>query len=69
MAKKKQKYYAIADGESIGIFSSWNKCKDFVLGYSGAKYKSFTNFDDAQNYLYRETGCVVEEYEADEIFR
>lgn len=47
----KSKYYAIRVGKRTGIFKSWDKCKSYVHGYSGAEYKSFSNEQDALAYL------------------
>lgn len=41
MAKKKQKYYVIWEGNQSGIFSDWKTCQKHIKGYPGAKYKSF----------------------------
>lgn len=49
MAKKK--IYAVKKGKQIGLFYNWNECKDAIEGYSGAKYKSFSNEEDAKKYL------------------
>lgn len=46
-----KKYYAIKKAKKTGIFTSWDICKQYVDGYSGAEYKSFTNRADAENYL------------------
>lgn len=35
------KYYAVIYGIQPGIYSSWEKCKKQVNGYSGAAYKGF----------------------------
>ncbi len=48
MAKK---FYAVRKGKVIGIFESWNECKDSVSGFSGAEYKSFTSFEEADDYM------------------
>lgn len=48
MAKK---YYAVREGKEVGIFTTWNECKEYVSGYSGAEYKSFKNKKDAMEYL------------------
>ncbi|MBS1477335.1 MAG: hypothetical protein HP024_05285, partial [Acholeplasmatales bacterium] len=45
------KYYAIKEGLKTGIFSSWDECKEYVSGYKGALYKSFSSLEDAKNYL------------------
>ncbi|MGI1691688.1 viroplasmin family protein [Thermoanaerobacter uzonensis] len=49
MAQKK--YYAVRKGRKIGIFETWEECKNSIEGYSGAEYKSFSNKEDAELYL------------------
>ncbi len=39
MAKKK--IYAVRKGKLVGIFRSWDECRDSVNGYPGAEYKGF----------------------------
>ena len=48
MAKKKVKYYVVWEGKQTGIFTSWNECKKYVQGYTGAKYKSFGSRQEAE---------------------
>ncbi len=45
------KYYAVRQGHKVGIFKTWEECKQSVDGYSGAEYKSFTSLVSAQEYL------------------
>lgn len=45
------KFYAVKEGRNTGIFESWGDCRKQVDGYSGAKYKSFKNKEDALEYL------------------
>lgn len=45
------KVYAVKVGRTTGIFYDWNECKKSINGYPNAKYKSFTNEEDAKNYL------------------
>jgi len=45
------KIYAVKCGRKMGKFSSWAECEAQVKGFSGAKYKSFTNEMDADAYL------------------
>lgn len=47
MAKKK-KYYVVWEGNEIGIFDSWEKCKESIKNYKGAKYKSFKKLETAK---------------------
>lgn len=45
------KYYAVKKGRKTGLFLTWDECKEHVQGYKGAVYKSFSNEEDALNFL------------------
>lgn len=48
------KYYAVKkgkDGTNPAVYTSWDECKKHVQGVSGAIYKSFTNKEDAYEYI------------------
>ncbi len=47
----KKKYYAVKNGKKVGIFETWDDCKEQVNGYSGAEYKSFATLEEAQAFL------------------
>ena len=47
----KPRFYAVRRGREKGIFSSWEECKNQVVGFAGAEYKSFSSINDAQDYL------------------
>lgn len=49
--KLKMKYYAVLSGYHPGIYKTWPECEKEVKGYSGAKYKSFVNLKDAEDYI------------------
>ena len=49
MAKKK--YYAVKIGKKTGIFETWEECSNQIQGVSGAQYKSFGTFKEAEKYL------------------
>lgn len=44
-------FYAVAKGNNIGIFNSWTECQQSINGYSGAKFKKFTNKQEAEQYI------------------
>ncbi len=44
----KQKYYVVWSGKKTGIFTSWDECKQQVHGYQGARYKSYTSKEAAE---------------------
>ena len=46
MAKKF--YYAVQNGRNEGGYNSWDDCKSQTAGYSGAVYKKFSSFSEAQ---------------------
>lgn len=45
------KFYAIRKGKKTGIYTTWDECKQYVTGYSGAEYMRFTTKKEADNYL------------------
>ncbi len=60
------KYYAVAVGRKPGIYTTWVEASAQVNGFSGAKYKSFTTYKEAEQYLLsfsneekKEEGTVV----------
>jgi hypothetical protein len=48
---KAQRFYAVACGRSVGIFSSWAVTERSVKGYSGAKHKRFRTLARAKAWL------------------
>lgn len=49
--EKTKKIYAVRQGRKVGLFYSWSECEQQIKGYSGAQYKSFTDINEAKNYL------------------
>lgn len=45
------KYYAVKAGRKEGIYSTWDECKAQVDGFSGAVYKSFSTYEEAENFI------------------
>lgn len=50
------KYYSVHKGIKPGIYNNWNDCKNQIYKFPGAKYKSFTNHNDAKYFL--ENGTI-----------
>jgi ribonuclease HI len=44
-------FYAVANGNSIGIFSNWDECGQSVKGFKNAIYKKFMNQADAEEFI------------------
>lgn len=51
MAKSKKKFYAVRIGRNIGVFNTWDECKEQVNGFYGAKYKSFSTLAEAEAFV------------------
>lgn len=43
--------YAIRRGSRTGLFSSWNECAKYVIGFPNAEYKKCKTFEEANEYL------------------
>jgi ribonuclease HI len=54
-----KKYYAVQAGRVPGIYMTWNDCQKQVVGYKGAKFKSFPTQEAAQTYLNGEEATVT----------
>ncbi|MEZ4908422.1 MAG: ribonuclease H family protein [Saprospiraceae bacterium] len=48
MSKNKEKYYVVWAGNKPGIYHNWNSCKEQIMNFPGAKYKSFPNLIQAE---------------------
>lgn len=48
---KSKKFYAVKVGRKTGIFDNWKDCEKQILGFSGAIYKSFENYDMCKDFL------------------
>ncbi len=44
-------FYAVANGENIGIFLNWNDCNNSVKGFKNALYKKFDTREEADNFI------------------
>ena len=46
-----KKVYAVRNGRKTGIFTSWAECKAQVEGFPGARFKGFTDPNEATKWL------------------
>ena len=53
MARKKQKYYVVWQGNQPGIYESWEECQKQVIGVAQAQYKSFEDKAEAERAFQR----------------
>lgn len=49
------KYYAVVNGKTPGIYTSWPETQSMISGFSGAIYKGFKTREDAVNYINKST--------------
>ena len=61
----KTKYYAVRNGRKKGIYTSWTECQEQVSGFTGSKFKSFFDREDALLFVYGESSDVVSLTEKD----
>lgn len=59
-----KKYYAVRVGRVPGIYETWEECKEQVMGYSGAEFKSFQAYNDAVLFIKNEEKKVEYNSEA-----
>lgn len=43
--------YAVANGRTIGIFSTWKECQTSVLGFPNARFKKFETKAEAEQFI------------------
>jgi len=46
-----KKFYAVAKGRQIGIFTKWDEVQPLVNNFCGAKYKGFETKEQAQEFI------------------
>lgn len=46
-----KKYYVVRCGRRPGIYLNWPDCKKEVMGFPGARYKSFYSLPEAESFL------------------
>ena len=45
----KNNFYVVWSGRQIGVFASWDECRQQVEGFQGAKYKGFPTRETAES--------------------
>lgn len=44
-------YYAVKTGNAPGVYETWGECEAQVKGFSGAKYKKFSTYEEALDFI------------------
>lgn len=57
-----KKFYAVKNGRNIGIFNTWEECKNQVDGFKGSIYKSFLNTQDAEEFIGQKSNYEQKKY-------
>lgn len=45
------RYYAVRKGREVGVYTDWDTCKALTSGFSGAEYKAFSSYEEAEAYV------------------
>ena len=56
----KNNFYTVWKGRKIGVFNSWDECKEQIFGFEGAQYKGFPTKIEAENALKKSYWSFVE---------
>lgn len=43
-------FYAVKQGRKPGIYNTWAECQEQIKGFSGAVYKKFASYDEAEQF-------------------
>nr|ACO10969.1 Ribonuclease H1 [Caligus rogercresseyi] len=46
-----QSFYAVARGRQIGIYNSWSECRSQTHGFTNARFKKFSSYEEANNFV------------------
>ena len=52
------KYYAVRVGRKTGIFNTWDEAKEQVNGFSNARYKSFSTYAEAEQFMHHQDNAT-----------
>lgn len=59
-------FYAVKEGRKPGIYNTWAECQEQISGFSGAKYKKFSSYEEAVDFCtgsLKETSSKINIYE------
>ena len=46
-----RKLYAVRRGRQTGVFDSWTACEPLVSGFPGARFESFTTWEQVEAFI------------------
>lgn len=56
-------YYGVKQGRTPGVYNTWSECEEQIKGFSGAKYKKFTSYEEAVNFVEADINNVSDKEE------
>jgi len=62
MAKKK--FYAVRVGKKTGVYNTWAECQKYTKGVSGASFKSFATYVEAEAFVTPDLTHTIDEKDA-----
>lgn len=63
----KHKYYAVRIGDKPGIYETWAECEAQIKGISGAVYKAFPTFGEAEKFIMDDLETSKQEITTDDM--
>lgn len=57
--RKRNKYYAVRAGRTVGVFPTWAECQAQVCGFSGAEFKRFGEEAEAWSWIHEASTPVA----------
>lgn len=51
-------FYAVAKGHQVGVFNTWDECREQVLNFKGARYKKFKTEPEALEFITQNGGSL-----------
>jgi ribonuclease HI len=56
-------FYAVVNGRTVGVFSTWSKCNESVKGYKNALFKKFDTLGEAEEFIQSNIlNCFIPDY-------
>jgi len=47
-------FYAVANGRTVGLFSTWKECQESVKGFPNDRFKKFDSQEEAEQFVHPE---------------
>jgi ribonuclease HI len=61
-------FYAVANGRTIGVFTTWKECQSSVIGFPNARFKKFETKEEAEQFIRPELVSINEVSETEYVY-